>query len=187
MDNAEIEATLDYVKSRMDIHDCVARYTRGMDRLDRASALSAFHEDAVLEYGVFVGSPAEFFDYFEKLHRSHHKSTNHNICNHVCEIDGDTAHTETYFAVANNNVSGAPCSLAGGRYVDRFERRNGRWAIATRVCVGEWDATPGGNALAETLIAKFREIISISRDRDDVSYQRPLTVPAERIGTTLSV
>lgn len=63
---SELEATLDYVKSRMDILDCCNRYTRGMDRLDRDSALSAFHEDAILEYGVFVGSPAEFFDYFNE-------------------------------------------------------------------------------------------------------------------------
>ena len=74
--------------------DCVNRYTRGMDRLDRESALSAFHEDATLEYGVFAGTPAEFFDYFRELHLHHHKSTNHMICNHVCELDGDTAHTE---------------------------------------------------------------------------------------------
>ncbi|MCW1429693.1 nuclear transport factor 2 family protein [Novosphingobium sp. JCM 18896] len=179
-------ATLDFVKSRIDILDCVNRYTRGMDRLDRDSALSAFHADAQLEYGVFVGSPAEFFDYFAELHRHHHKSTNHNICNHVCELDGDTAHTETYFAVANIGASG-DFALAGGRYVDRFERRDGRWAIATRVCVGEWDATPGGNPMAETMIAKFREIVPIARDSSDVSYQRPLAIPAERLGMRMTV
>lgn len=182
----DLAATLDYVKSRLDILDCVNRYTRGMDRLDRDSALSAFHADAQLEYGVFVGSPAEFFDYFHELHLHHHKSTNHMICNHVCELEGDVAHTETYFAVANNNATGNPFSLAGGRYIDRFERRGGRWAIATRVCVGEWDATPG-NELAETLLAKFREIVSIGRDRSDVSYQRPLVIPPERLGTNIAV
>ncbi len=186
MATAELAATLDYVKSRLDILDCVNRYTRGMDRLDRESALSAFHADAQLEYGVFVGSPAAFFDYFHELHLHHHKSTNHMLCNHLCDLDGDVAHTETYFAVANNNASEPPFSLAGGRYVDRFERRDGRWAIATRVCVGEWDATPG-NELAATLIAKFKEIISIGRDRDDVSYQRPLTIPQERLGTSIAV
>jgi hypothetical protein len=186
MTNANTEATLDYVKSRWDIVDCVNRYTRGMDRLDRESALSAFHDDAVLDYGVFVGSPTEFFDYFSDLHRHHHHSTNHMICNHVCELDGDTAHTETYFAVANNNVGDPPFSLAGGRYVDRFERRDGRWAIAARLCMGEWDATPG-NELAETLIAKFKEVFSISRDRNDASYRRPLNVDPARIGTNISV
>ena len=186
MSTLELEATLDYVKSRLDILDCVNRYTRGMDRLDRNAALSAFHEDARLEYGVFVGLPAAFFEYFSELHRRHHRSTNHMICNHVCELHGDEAHAETYFAVANNNAGDPPFSLAGGRYVDRFERRKGRWAIATRVCVGEWDATPG-NRLAETLIAKFKEIIHISRDREDVSYQRPLTISPERVGTSIKV
>ncbi len=28
----------------------------------------------------------------------------------------------------------------GGRYVDRFERRNGEWRIAHRLSIREWDA-----------------------------------------------
>jgi hypothetical protein len=186
MDQSELEASFDYVRSRLDILDCVNRYTRGMDRLDRDSALSAFHEDAQLEYGVFAGTPTQFFDYFEELHRNYHHSTNHMICNHVCELDGDTAHTETYFAVATNNVDLPPFGLAGGRYVDRFERRDGRWAIAARVCIGEWDSTPG-HEMAEALLAKFREVTSISRDRVDVSYQRPLTIAPERMGTNIAI
>ena len=31
-------------------------------------------------------------------------------------------------------------TLSGGRYVDRLERRDGRWAIVDRVCVVEWNA-----------------------------------------------
>jgi len=41
--------------------------------------------------------------------------------------------------------------------------------------------------LAATLIAKFREIVSIARDPTDVSYQRPLTIAPERLGTNLAV
>lgn len=37
------------------------------------------------------------------------------------------------------------------------------------------------------MIAKFREIVSIGRERTDVSYQRPMTVPAERIGARMVV
>jgi hypothetical protein len=178
--------TLDYVKSRIDILDCINQYARGMDRLDPDMTNSAFHEDAVLDYGVYVGNPAGFIEYFYDLHRRFHHSTNHMICNHVCELDGDTAHTETYFAVANNNQHGPAFGLAGGRYVDRFERRNGRWAIAVRKCVAEWDSTPGIE-LVDKLTEAFVAVGKLSRDRSDLSYQRPGRVAPERLGTWIPV
>jgi hypothetical protein len=36
------------------------------------------------------------------------------------------------------NRHGTPLSMGGGRYLDRFEKRDGRWAIAARVCVRDW-------------------------------------------------
>jgi len=186
MDNSDLISGLDYVRSRLDILDCINHYTRGMDRLDPDMANAAFHADAVLDYGVFVGNPAEFIEYFYDLHRRYHYSTNHMICNHVCELDGDVAHTETYFAVANNNQHAPPFGLGGGRYVDRFERRDGRWAIAVRKCVGEWDATPGIE-FVEKLLEVFKQVGEISRDRNDLSYQRPSVVDSARLGTRIPI
>lgn len=177
-------ATLDYVKSRLDILDCINRYSRGVDRFDKDALLSAFHADAVLDYGVFTGTPAQFIDYFYDLHRRHHALTAHMICNHTCDLTGDVAHTETYFAVANNNNHEPPFTYAGGRYVDKFERRNGRWAIAVRKCVGEWNATPGIE-LVDKLMAVFDNVGKRSRDKNDLSYERPLTVAKSRIGTSI--
>ena len=174
---------LDYMRSRMDILDCLNRYTRGMDRLDRDSALSAFHVDAQLDYGIFVGNPAEFFAYFHDFHTRFHHSTFHNLCNHVCELDGDSAHTETYFFCAVNNKDAPKFTLGGGRYIDRFERRDGRWGIAVRKCVGGWDAVPQESANAEIMRA-FAAVGKIARGTEDLSYQRPLTVAPERFGTT---
>jgi hypothetical protein len=157
-----------------------------MDRLDPDMTNSAFHADAVLDYGVYVGNPAGFIEYFYDLHRRYHLSTNHMICNHVCELAGETAFTETYFAVANNNRHDPPFGLAGGRYVDQFERRNGRWAISVRKCVAEWDATPGVD-LVDKLTTAFTEVGKLSRDREDLSYQRPSVIAPERIGTWIPV
>lgn len=186
MDDAQLLQDLDFVKSRIEILDCINHYTRGMDRLDASMTNAAFHADAVLDYGVYVGDPAGFIAYFYDLHRRYHHSTNHMVCNHVCELDGDVAHTETYFAVANNNRHDPPFGLAGGRYVDKFERRDGRWAIAVRKCIAEWDATPGVD-LVEKLGAVFTDVGTASRDRDDASYQRPSVVASERIGINIPV
>jgi hypothetical protein len=157
-----------------------------MDRLDPDMTSAAFHADATLDYGVFVGNPAAFIEYFYDLHRRYHLSTNHMICNHVCQIDGETAYTETYFAVASNNREGPPFGLAGGRYVDQFERRNGRWAITVRKCVAEWDSTPGLE-LVDKLAAIYTDVGRTSRDRDDLSYQRPSVIAAERMGICVPV
>ena len=58
------------------------------------------------------------------------------IFNTSVELRGDVAHTETYWQFFGENRV-KPNILAIGRYVDRFERRDGRWAIAARVCISE--------------------------------------------------
>ena len=44
------------------------------------------------------------------------------------EIDGDVAHAETYWFYGAKNRDGSNW-LAGGRYLDRLERRDGAWRI----------------------------------------------------------
>jgi hypothetical protein len=172
----------DDLRSRAEILDCIYRYARGVDRLDRDVLLSAYHPDAVDDHGVFVGSPEGFVEFFFDLHRKEHVSTHHIIANHLCEIDGDTAHAETYYIFASVNTRGAPTTLAGGRYIDRFERRDGRWAIAVRKCVRGWNMTPEA-AVSEAIGAAFAQVGQVSRDLGDLSYDRPLTVAPERIAS----
>jgi len=171
---------LDYLISRMEIFDCINRIARGVDRLDRDIFRTGYHEDAILDFGTHIGNPEQHMDFFFNLHRTMHRATAHTICNHTCEIDGDVAHTETYFIAGTENVSGTPTTVAGGRYVDRFERRNGRWAIAVRKCVVTWDLTPDSD-VSRQISAAFALIGHNGRDRNDISYQRPSTVSPERL------
>ena len=39
------------------------RFSRGIDRFDRALMLSAFHPDAIDDHGEFVGTPEQLFDF----------------------------------------------------------------------------------------------------------------------------
>ena len=55
-------------------------------------------------------------------HRDNQLQTQHLMTNHLCELDGDVAHAETYVAYYGLNP-GNEDSLAVGRYVDRLERR----------------------------------------------------------------
>lgn len=180
--NPSDQAALRQLLDRQAIQDCLHRYTRGVDRLDRELLLSAYHEDAIDDHGAFVGKPAAFADWALPHHREHQKTTNHLILNHSCELNGDTAHSETYCIYIGINRSGT-IDLIGNRYIDRLERREGRWAIARRVCVVEWISSLAGESevdpqMREAVAALMRSG-KATRDRSDISYRRPLEIPQE--------
>jgi hypothetical protein len=95
----------------------------------------------------------------------------HSLSNITIDLEGDVAHTETYyFVVMQFHDDDRPLIVSGGRYLDRFERRDGVWAIVARVMVNEWQHE------AESLQKAHEQRRGIKQSRDDVSYQRPLTV-----------
>lgn len=96
-----------------------------MDGFDRALFLSAFHPDAVIAAGDFVGGPADLYDWAFAIHDQGQVATHHDLLNNACEIEGDTAHSETYYFFAARNL-GESNWLAGGRYIDRLQRRDGQ-------------------------------------------------------------
>ena len=162
-------------------------------RFDRELVLSAFHPDCLDERGKFVGFPEEFVEWAFNQHSEAHLSHPHCLLNHSCEIDGASAHAETYFLFVSMNRTGKPVTIGGGRYVDRLEKRNGEWRIAARVTLRDWsllDEIPDLSDL--TSFTSTRALLSeaernfmnrgraAARDRTDASYDRPLTVDAAR-------
>jgi hypothetical protein len=162
---AKVERLLD----RQEIVDCTLRYTRGVDRLDEELYRSAFHEDAIDFHGAEPLTPDQFLEWFLPQQEGR-DATQHYVLNHVIDIDGDTAHGETYFLAIIKWREKDTVQMVGGRYVDRFERRDGEWKIALRLVVPEWhadaDAVPDSPVLSRT---DWRR-----RSRLDPSYERPL-------------
>ena len=167
-------ARLANLLDRQDILDCLIRFSRGMDRFDREMFLSAFHPDATIAAGPFVGGPVALCDWSFKLHEQGQTSTHHNLLNHSCEIDGEIAHTETYYLFVGRNRDETNW-IAGGRYIDRLERRDGEWKIALRTNAIEW------SGMVPTLPIPFADVPDVnlngapSRAKADPSYRRPLT------------
>jgi hypothetical protein len=167
---ARIDALLD----RQDIVDCLTRFSRGMDRFDRDVFLSAFHDDAVIAAGPFVGDPLALFDWASRLHEQGQSATHHNLLNVTFDIQGDVAHTETYYLFVGRNRDESNW-IAGGRYIDRLERRGGTWKIALRTNAIEW------SGMVPTMGIPFADVPGInlngtpSRDKSDPSYRRPHT------------
>jgi hypothetical protein len=167
-------ASLVHLLDRQDILDCLTRFSRGMDRFDRELLLSAFHPDAIIAAGDFVGGPEPLYEWASTTHEQGQSATHHNLLNHTCDIDGDVAHAETYFLFAARNRDETNW-LAGGRYIDRLERRDGQWRIAVRTNVIEW------SGMVPTMPIPFAHVPGIhlngapSRSKHDPSYRRPLT------------
>jgi hypothetical protein len=172
---SDLQSLLD----RQAIHDCLLRFCRGMDRFDRELYLSAFWDDAEIAAGPYVGDVPRCWDWAMPMHRDGQVLTHHLLLNHHIDVVGDSAHSECYYQfVARNHPweegGGETVMLAGGRYVDRLERRDGTWRIALRTNIIEW------SCLQPSLPPPFGEVPDIAangvsaRDRSDPSYMRPL-------------
>ncbi|MDE2301936.1 MAG: nuclear transport factor 2 family protein [Sphingomonadales bacterium] len=158
---------------RQQIWACLLRYTRGMDRLDAALALSAYHPGAIEDHGAVIQPAEDFVARVLEFHRTRELATQHILSNHSCEIDGDIAHCETYvrcFAV----MAEGPHILAFGRFVDRLERRGGRWGITSRVSLPEGAAHLERFDNRAGMTDDPATLAHGARDRSDISYRRPL-------------
>lgn len=176
------ERRLRVLSDRQEILDCSHRFCRGINRLDEDLLRSAFHPDAIDDHGIFTGGVEGFVEWIRSLYGAL-ASTQHYVTNQSVELDGDVAHAEQYWFVANVFRGEPGVALRGGRYVDRFERRDGRWAIAARACIIEWNTQGGDLPMDAAAKAMFDAVGASSRDRSDLSYQRPLRVRGETAGS----
>jgi SnoaL-like domain len=193
----EMQEKLTWLLDRQEIVDVLTTYTRAVDRHDEDLLYRAYHEDMIDDHGAFVGNREEFVDWAFNMQREHHAVTQHFITNHTIDIDGDVAHSEAYFLWIAVNRTGVPFTQVGGRYIDRLEKRDGHWYILARNVVTDWvmptvntrEAVESGAAAANFDYRGPREYALIAtrpgphRDRNDISYARPLTIDQSRLET----
>jgi len=171
---------LQYLLDRQEILDCIHRCARGMDRHDAELFASAYHPDGYDDHGTFRGPVADWIAYIngtetdEGGHARGFLTHQHLVTNNVVDIDGDEAHSETHYFFVGHKRDVPAIQIAAGRYIDRFERRNGEWKIAARRVVMEC-ITQLPNPMdmsAEPLDLFTRGAWDVS----DVSYERPLSI-----------
>ena len=167
LDMAALQALLD----KDAIRESAFRYTRGTDRHDVELLLAAYHPDATDDHGAFIGTPEAFSEYVNRVHSTHWVGHHHYVTNQVIDLDGDSAHSETYFLAVLKRADGT-CDMVGGRYLDKFEKRAGTWAVSDRACLVEWnvEARPGEAPVDLDIFVRG------TWDQTDPSYQRPLRV-----------
>ena len=132
--NAGLQELLD----RAAIHDVLLRYARSVDRRDLDLVASCFVPgaayDGALGQGTVETALARLRDTLPR-----YASTMHFIGNHLIDLNGDSASSETY-AVAYHQPIGdkEPLLVVGVRYLDDFTRTNDGWRICRRVVKTEW-------------------------------------------------
>lgn len=132
---------LDEIAARTEIHHVLMTYCRGVDRSDAELLRSIYHEGGTDRHGPFFGTGEEFTTYAVERMAPFATMSQHHITNVYMEIDGDEAAVESYFLAIQPyapHEGAEEQSLIGGRYLDRFAHRDGRWAIDSREVVMDW-------------------------------------------------
>ena len=122
------------------IRQLITTYCNAADRHDHVKMRSLYHEDAIDEHGHMSKGPA--MDFIDKLPeiQAPMEILHHNVTTINIALDGDRAEGEVYL-IALHRVKGpdGPFDvLVGGRYFDKYERRDGRWKFAHRAIVADW-------------------------------------------------
>lgn len=133
---------IDELLAREQIRDALYRYCRGVDRGDAALIRSVYHDDARDAHGAWEGPGAEFADFIVAAMDATPIPGQHHLTNILIEVRGEEAAVESYFLALHPyrpEAAAEPVLAAvGGRYLDRFTRRDGIWRIAGRRVVLDW-------------------------------------------------
>ena len=164
-----------YLMDRTAIMDCIAGHARGCDRHDVDLITAAYHCDGIDEHGNVTNLGAAYGDWANRTHAATSQVHTHNITTHSCEIEGDTAHAESYVIVVLLSLDGRTAQFISGRYVDRLERRDGQWRIAVRRSTVEVMFLADASVLQSSFFKDTGYPVG-TRDRTDLSYQRPLSI-----------
>lgn len=144
--------TIEGLTSRAQITELVHLYAHCIDRRRWDLLAHVFHDDATWwvssighdsPWQQAVSESRELFDRALGV-------THHQVGNVLITLDGDCAHSETLCTAYHRVLADAPLGgmfggtgseydlIAGGRYLDRWERRDGGWKIAQRRVHSGW-------------------------------------------------
>ena len=132
---------LDELASRLEIQNVIAKYAHAVDRRDFETVRSCYHPDAYDDHGRYKGGVEGLMDYMERL-AAVLNSTYHLMGTPYIVLKGDTAWVET-FSIYRRDLKDDMPTLAGIRYADTFERRDGEWRIARRLVILDWEHVAG--------------------------------------------
>ena len=179
---AQLRAQLTDLKDRQDIVATLQRYIRGIDRHDKELVRSTFWPEARINLGTPNGRE-EYVDR-EEAALAAYAQHQHHVTGQTIDIQGNTAHVESYVwfiavprdtgkdtpgpATPGRSLVSADTQLGSGRYIERWEKRDGEWKILVR------EYAHDVNAFAKTDDYCGKRSCLTRWDNKDLSYARPL-------------
>lgn len=131
---------IDLMLDKQAIRDLLYAYANASDRHDHEKLRTLYHEDAIDDHGKFFKGPAmDFIDALPDIQKDmrilHHNLTTMNIA-----IDGDYAEGEIYVLAFHQaeTPEGIIDVLIGGRYLDKYAKRDGQWKFLYKAVLADW-------------------------------------------------
>ncbi|MDX3899159.1 MAG: nuclear transport factor 2 family protein [Sphingobium sp.] len=122
---------------RRRVEQAIALHNIGRDRRDAGVLAKVYHADARLWFGT---DPVPAGAWIDQICTSLNTlASHHRTSNVVVRIDGDHARSESCCIARVEIQEQGIRRFLGGRYLDRHEQRDGRWAIAERRFVYDWN------------------------------------------------
>ena len=169
MNLEQMQIQLETLQAKQDLHELVANYCTGVDRRDRALLESLWWPEATMDFGLFVGPAAQFCELICADNPAV-EITFHFTSNELFEIDGDQA-VGRHYVIGTSSLlvdSEARQQLVGGRYLDKYARRDGVWKFTKRLFVLDWNVNQPSSAIWDKGIGAA--VTRGRSDRDDVAY-----------------
>lgn len=157
MTNKVDEGTIDNMLTRQELLELLTTYCRGVDRADEKLLATIFHDDATVVTGTYNGNGLDFAREITSWCRENTQCTFHSVTNQWFDIKGDSAIAESY--IIGYTAAGAEGqvqdTIVGGRYLTRFERRDGQWKISEHTFVMDWNISQPSTAVFEGMFGEM--------------------------------
>lgn len=134
--------SLEEISAHLEIRQMLATYARGVDRWDVETLRSVYHPDATDQHTVFNGLGWDFAEWIVDFNKTNRGVSQHHITHTLIDYLGTRANVESYYIAYHETRDAETGAISflntGGRYLDRFEQRDGVWKIAKRICTIDW-------------------------------------------------
>ena len=124
-----------------EINKLLVTYGRSLDWLDKEAHASIFWPDAYIDYGFFKGSAPDWVETVLTNEQEHSIRRFHFTGGLTIKFDGDKAQGESYTIACGtrkNEQGELVDRLYCGRFLDEYEKREGKWRISKRSYHIDW-------------------------------------------------
>jgi len=125
------------------IEQVLVRYCDAADTADESLMRSVFHADGTDEHaGMFSGTINELAPKMAQMHKKF-SFTQHLVSNIDIDVEANNARSRCKVTAHHRYEQEGKLYhlVAGGRYIDTFEKRDGVWRIAHRTTYMDWHLT----------------------------------------------